>query len=1176
MRSLRGFLALVAALGLLAAAAAAAAPREANDPDGSVALPRGSTVRIADGARQAELERLPAWTDFLSRHGPWSALWNDATETPHRAFGRGIPLPSFADDPQGVDRAVRRFVAEHSTLFGAPTLATVAVDRAGGRWYVRYRQIVNGVPVLFSDWEFRVGLNGKLFAFGADLERPAGPVETAARLVGAAAREAAKQGLSFDPATDRVEGGEQLYLVPLATGPAAGGRPGTELRLAYDVRIHTSDPPGNWFTLVDARTGEVLYRQNHVLYEILGSSSGTVHTTQPYDPLASRPFRHLLVVAGSDSAFTDSSGAFIAPPSGAVPLSAQLYGLYCDVDRYDARDASFSTTATDTAAVDIAWGSANSHVAERDGYYHVNVVHDYIKRLDPDLPVMDYSMPCLVNLRGQTCNAFWNGAGVNFFAAGGGCVNAATVPDVTYHEYGHGVNDLLYAHEGAFMGMNNLALHEGLADVNAAFLRDDPRIGVGLLGPGTYLRDVDNSARWPRDRSADPHLTGLIISGAFWSLRQAVGLSVAEHLVHFAKYGLADDTDDGVAMTEFFLETLIADDDDGDLSNGTPHGGAIIDAFNAHGIGTGYYVHIAHVPYADQTAGGSFPVRATMRYEGPFGAFDPSSPALHYSIDDAPYVTEPMTATGEPDDYGGSFAAAPGSVVRYYLTAADTYGGVGTSPTFAPQVLHVYTFLVGATIAPFFDDMEQDRGWTVGAPDDSARTGIWVREDPIGTDAAGDPIQPEDDHSPAPEDTVCWVTGNWTGLPNPGANDVDGGRTTLFTPLFSARVGVMEHPVIEYYRWFSNAYGTAAGQDFWRVYISNDGGKTWTHVENTRDSDNSWERVLFRIEDYVTPTSTMKMRFVAEDVHGELVEAAVDDFKLMGLRAAPLVQVLQPNGDELLSTGDHAGLAWSALDDFGVTGVDLLLSRTGPDGPFETIATSVPNSGPYPWLVTGPSTKDAYLKVVAHDADGNSDSDLSDGAFSIVDSVTAVMLSRFQAEPIEGGMELRWRLAEPRRFAKVVLERADEPDGPWSPVDAAVRDEDGESVAIDAGVVAERTYFYRLVATTPGGQTLLFGPLAGTAGSPIRAFALASVAPSPTAGAARIEYTVPTDSHLRLSVIDIQGREVAVLVDGPLRPGRHQAVWSGETERGPAPSGLYFVRLITPRGAFTRRLVLAR
>src|SRR2546426_1112536 len=120
----------------------------------------------------------------------------------------------------------------------------------------------SGVPVLFSDWEFRVGLNGKLFAFGADLERPASPVETVARLVGAGAREAAKQGLSFDPATDRVEGGEQLYLVPSAT------ENGAELRLAYDVRIHTSDPPGNWYTLVDARTGEVLYRQNLVRYDI--------------------------------------------------------------------------------------------------------------------------------------------------------------------------------------------------------------------------------------------------------------------------------------------------------------------------------------------------------------------------------------------------------------------------------------------------------------------------------------------------------------------------------------------------------------------------------------------------------------------------------------------------------------------------------------------------------------------------------------------------------------------------------------------------------------------------------------------------------------------------------------------------------------------------------------------
>jgi len=40
-------------------------------------------------------------------------------------------------------------------------------------------------------------------------------------------------------------------------------------------------------------------------------------------------------------------------------------------------------------------------------------------------------------------------------------------------------------------------------------------------------------------------------------------------------------------------------------------------------------------------------------------------------------------------------------------------------------------------------------------------------------------------------------------------------------------------------------------------------------------------------------------------------------------------------------------------------------------------------------------------------------------------------------------------------------------------------------------------------------------------------------------------------------------------------PGRHQAIWTGESPRGRARAGLYFVRYETPARAFVRRLVLA-
>ena len=97
----------------------------------------------------------------------------------------------------------------------------------------------------------------------------------------------------------------------------------------------------------------------------------------------------------------------------------------------------------------------------------MNVVHDYAKFLEPGFTGVDYVMPVAVNIN-QTCNAYWDGNGVNFYAAGGGCPNTATMPDVVFHEYGHGINDKLYIQYGSPSGMNNGALHEGLADVDVA------------------------------------------------------------------------------------------------------------------------------------------------------------------------------------------------------------------------------------------------------------------------------------------------------------------------------------------------------------------------------------------------------------------------------------------------------------------------------------------------------------------------------------------------------------------------------------------------------------------------------------------------------------------------------------------------------------------------------------
>jgi hypothetical protein len=112
------------------------------------------------------------------------------------------------------------------------------------------------------------------------------------------------------------------------------------------------------------------------------------------------------------------------------------------------------------------------------------------------------------------------------------------MPDVVFHEYGHGVNDNLYRSMARRSACRTARCTKGLADVNAAMIQDNPGRRERLLRPrhgAAYAEQHEALARG--SKQCDPHLTGLIVGGAFWDLREAIGLALTEHLAHFMKWG---------------------------------------------------------------------------------------------------------------------------------------------------------------------------------------------------------------------------------------------------------------------------------------------------------------------------------------------------------------------------------------------------------------------------------------------------------------------------------------------------------------------------------------------------------------------------------------------------------------------------------------------------------------
>jgi flagellar hook capping protein FlgD len=97
--------------------------------------------------------------------------------------------------------------------------------------------------------------------------------------------------------------------------------------------------------------------------------------------------------------------------------------------------------------------------------------------------------------------------------------------------------------------------------------------------------------------------------------------------------------------------------------------------------------------------------------------------------------------------------------------------------------------------------------------------------------------------------------------------------------------------------------------------------------------------------------------------------------------------------------------------------------------------------------------------------------------------------------------------------------------------------------------------------------------VAGTAA--IAAVRLGPAMPQPSSGEVRIAFALPRAGRVRLTVLDVAGREVARLWDGVVEAGMHTARWNGRTaEGGMAPAGIYFVRLVTDeRRTASARLV---
>jgi len=164
----------------------------------------------------------------------------------------------------------------------------------------------------------------------------------------------------------------------------------------------------------------------------------------------------------------------------------------------------------------------------------------------------------------------------------------------------------------------------------------------------------------------------------------------------------------------------------------------------------------------------------------------------------------------------------------------------------------------------------------------------------------------------------------------------------------------------------------------------------------------------------------------------------------------PTVTVESPDGGETWYLDTFFDITWTAEDDVGVVGVDILLSSDGGATYPHAIAAGEAGDGVYSWLVDVDPTTEARVKVVAWDGDSLSGEDESDADFEIDDPASGVSPGgEAPAHALIGGNI-------PNPFSARTVFRFGVPADGWA--DLGIYDVSGRLVARVAGGAFEAGY----------------------------------------------------------------------------------------------------------------------
>jgi len=714
----------------------------------SLLLAVSSLAQAPDVAGKAFQSKSAYQTFLRTTGGDWVAQWNPATLTPSAIYGTGLPLANWHENTLEHARShANQVLVQYRDLLGLGTseFRESIGARMGRTWSFVFDQYFRGLPVIGGRADVRIHMTGAVSMMGstafpipADFNITPALTEELARAIAWGALEQAPTGVA-QPGLPR-----NPQLVIWGDAGAADIAP---FALAWEVPISNVDrqgagPIGRYY--VDAKTGAVLhYRTDKhecgsafcanahhgaARSEAVGPATplaAPVPTTvtvmgwtrtgnDAFSALVNVPLQGIVVsVPGIGTRTTDSNGEFTIDIAAPVTIAVTtLDGTHhAPITGANNPAGNFLVNPGVNSTIQLLTAAATTYeAAHTTTAYWVDRTNEFCRVILGNSAQLNTASTITprVNIA-STCNAYYTGNTINFYSAGGGCSNTA-FSTVIAHEWGHGLDERY----GGIANSYAEGLSEGWGDIIALYLVDSPILGSGFQTAGVGIRNGMNTRLWPYSSATAPHPAGEVWMGFAWRLREnlraSLGAAVALPLSNDIVIGSI--VANATTRVNAVLEVFIADDDDANLNNGTPHYAELSAAAIAKGIAYPpiLVASIAHTPLGNTT------VRLTPRKvdctAASIGAGSVTQVRLHYNAG-AGNVIRNMHPNGGPNGYRAMLPGLLSGSVAYHIEAVHSSG-----PTVRLPVTGEYSYIVDAAASgPFtqfwahnFDG--SNAGWT--------------------------------------------------------------------------------------------------------------------------------------------------------------------------------------------------------------------------------------------------------------------------------------------------------------------------------------------------------------------------------------------------------------------------------------------------------------------------------